>query len=61
MVTVLMLPSLSRTFSTSVASRMRVVPVLVSADNYAYLLIDVPTMSAVAIDPLNVHIFPTET
>jgi hydroxyacylglutathione hydrolase len=33
---------------------MRVVPILVSSDNYAYLLIDDATKNAAVVDPLNV-------
>lgn len=34
---------------------MKVVPVLVSADNYAYLLIDEPTKKAAIVDVFNVE------
>lgn len=45
-----------RTFSsTSKAFKMKVVPVLVSADNYAYLLIDEPTKKAAIVDVLDVE------
>lgn len=41
--------------STAKALKMKVVPVLVSADNYAYLLIDEPSMKAAAVDVLDVE------
>ncbi|KAG1858402.1 beta-lactamase-like protein [Suillus subalutaceus] len=45
-----------RAFSSTVkASKMKVVPVLVSADNYAYLLIDEPTGKAAVVDVLDVE------
>lgn len=45
-----------RHFSSTIpALRMKVVPVLVSADNYAYLLIDEPSMKAAVVDVLDVE------
>lgn len=45
-----------RAFSSTVkASKMKVVPVLVSADNYAYLLIDEPSGKAAVVDILDVE------
>jgi hydroxyacylglutathione hydrolase len=45
-----------RAFSSTVkASKMKVVPVLVSADNYAYLLIDEPSRKAAVVDVLDVE------
>lgn len=45
-----------RAFASTVkAFKMRVVPVLVSADNYAYLLIDEPTRKAAVVDVLDVE------
>jgi hydroxyacylglutathione hydrolase len=45
-----------RAFSSTVkAFKMRVVPVLVSADNYAYLLIDEPSRKAAVVDVLDVE------
>lgn len=41
----------SRPFSTTIPNKMRVVPVPVRSDNYAYLLIDEQTMKAAAVDP----------
>lgn len=40
-----------RPFSTSTSRRMRVVPVPVRSDNYAYLLIDDASKQAAAVDP----------
>jgi hydroxyacylglutathione hydrolase len=34
--------------------RMKVIPVLVSSDNYAYLLVDESTHQAAAVDPFDV-------
>ncbi|KAJ6618341.1 hydroxyacylglutathione hydrolase [Mycena sp. CBHHK59/15] len=50
----MLLRSLTRPFSTSAARRMKVVPVPVRDDNYAYLLIDDATKSAAAVDPYDV-------
>ena len=41
-------------FSTSAANRMKVLPVPVRDDNYAYLLIDDNTNTAAAVDPYDV-------
>jgi len=43
-----------RSFSTSLLPKMRIVPVPVRSDNYAYLLIDDDTKTAAAVDPYNV-------
>jgi hydroxyacylglutathione hydrolase len=45
---------LTRSFGTSVAAKMKVVPVPVREDNYAYLLIDDKTKLAAAVDPYDV-------
>ena len=45
---------LARTFASSSATRMKVVPVPVREDNYAYLLIDDKTKKAAAVDPYTV-------
>ncbi|KAG1749031.1 beta-lactamase-like protein [Suillus paluster] len=47
----------TRAFSStvSVLSKMKVVPVLVSADNYAYLIIDEPSKKAAVVDVFNVE------
>ena len=44
----------SRTFTASSSANMRVVPVPVRSDNYAYLLIDDTTGKAAAVDPYDV-------
>ena len=41
-------------FSSSAANSMKVLPVLVRDDNYAYLLIDDATNTAAAVDPYDV-------
>ena len=43
----------SRPFSTSSLARMKIVPVPVRSDNYAYLLIDESSNSAAAVDPFD--------
>lgn len=43
-----------RRFSVSHRTNMRVVPVPVRDDNYAYLLIDEPSNKAAAIDPYDI-------
>ncbi len=43
-----------RTFALSLITSMRVVPVPVREDNYAYLLIDEPSNKAAAVDPYDV-------
>ena len=43
-----------RGFSTSLHSKMRVIPVPVRQDNYAYLLIDEPSNKAAAVDPYDI-------
>lgn len=43
-----------RRFSTSRHLNMRIVPVPVRDDNYAYLLIDEPSNKATAVDPYDV-------
>ncbi|KZT11428.1 Metallo-hydrolase/oxidoreductase [Laetiporus sulphureus 93-53] len=48
------LTPLARSFASSTAIRMQVLPVLVSADNYAYLLIDEASRKAAVIDPYDV-------
>ena len=40
-----------RQLSTSVARRMKIVPVPVRSDNYAYLVVDEATKEAAAVDP----------
>ncbi|KAJ7771736.1 beta-lactamase-like protein [Mycena metata] len=47
--------SIARSFSTSLRTRMQVVPVQVREDNYAYLLVDDATKSAAAVDPYDVE------
>ena len=39
---------------------MRIVPILVSADNYAYFLIDKISKKAAVIDPFDIHKIRTE-
>lgn len=46
--------SLVRSFSASLATRMKVIPVPVRNDNYAYLLVDTATSQAAAVDPYDV-------
>ena len=52
-------PSISKAkaapFSSTAAARMKVVPVPVRDDNYAYLLIDDKSNKAAAIDPYDVR------
>ncbi|KAI0747990.1 hydroxyacylglutathione hydrolase [Daedaleopsis nitida] len=48
------LRSASASFSSSAALRMKIVPVPVRDDNYAYLLIDDTTNKAAAVDPYDV-------
>ncbi|KAL0947374.1 hypothetical protein HGRIS_013490 [Hohenbuehelia grisea] len=48
------LRQLVRAFSTSHSRSMKVVPVTVRQDNYAYLLIDEPSQKAAAVDPYDV-------
>ena len=43
-----------RSFSISRTSRMKVIPVPVRDDNYAYLLVDTATNQAAAVDPYDV-------
>lgn len=43
-----------RTFSSTASIRMKIVPVPVREDNYAYLLVDEPTNKAAAVDPYDV-------
>lgn len=43
-----------RQFSTSARRNMRVVPVLVREDNYAYILIDEPSNKAAVVDVFDV-------
>ncbi|CCM02937.1 uncharacterized protein FIBRA_05052 [Fibroporia radiculosa] len=45
---------LARPFSVSAISRMKVIPVPVRDDNYAYLLVDETTRKAAAVDPYDV-------
>lgn len=45
----------SSTVSVSALNKMRIVPVLVSADNYAYLVIDEPSKKAAVVDVLNLE------
>lgn len=47
----------TRAFSStvSVLSKMKIVPVLVSADNYAYLVIDEPSKKAAVVDVFNLE------
>ena len=45
---------LTRSFSSSLSTRMRVIPVPVRDDNYAYLLVDTATNKAAAVDPYDV-------
>jgi len=40
-----------RCFTATASSRMKVVPVPVREDNYAYLLVDEPSNKAAAVDP----------
>lgn len=47
-------PTQYRTFAVSATTKMRIVPVPVREDNYAYLLIDEPTNKAAAVDPYDV-------
>ncbi|KAK9898727.1 Metallo-hydrolase/oxidoreductase [Cystobasidium minutum MCA 4210] len=47
-------PFLRRSLSVSAVSKMRIVPVPVRSDNYAYLLIDEATKIAAAVDPYDV-------
>jgi len=44
-----------RTFSSTAPAKMKVVPVLVSADNYAYLVIDEPSKKAAIVDVFDVE------
>lgn len=46
--------STRRLFSTSLVNKMKIVPVPVRSDNYAYLLIDETTNKAAAVDPFDV-------
>lgn len=48
------LPRTTRLFSTSKIIRMKIIPVPVREDNYAYLLVDDTTNKAAAIDPYDV-------
>lgn len=48
------LTSVGRLFSTSFANKMKIVPVPVRSDNYAYLLIDESTNKAAVVDPFDV-------
>ena len=43
-----------RSFTISRTSRMKVIPVPVRDDNYAYLLVDTATNQAAAVDPYDV-------
>lgn len=43
-----------RSFTATASSRMKVVPVPVREDNYAYLLVDEPSNKAAAVDPYDV-------
>lgn len=45
---------LRRFFSNSAIRNMRIVPILVREDNYAYLLIDEASKQAAAVDPYDV-------
>jgi len=49
------LSPLSRHFNSSLKSRMRIVPVPVRSDNYAYLLIDEATKKAATVDPYDIE------
>ncbi|CAK5264697.1 unnamed protein product [Mycena citricolor] len=49
-----MFPTRARLFSTSLSRKMKIVPVPVRQDNYAYLLIDDATKTAAAVDPFDV-------
>lgn len=44
----------TRAFNNITFSRMRVIPVPVRSDNYAYLLVDPSTNTAAAVDPYDV-------
>jgi len=46
--------ALARPFSASLAAKMKVIPVPVRDDNYAYLLVDTTTNKAAAVDPYDV-------
>ncbi|KAJ8453466.1 hypothetical protein ONZ51_g13582 [Trametes cubensis] len=48
------LPSLSRSFASSLPRNMKILPVPVRNDNYAYLLIDDVSNTAAAVDPYDV-------
>lgn len=48
------LHSFVRPFSSSHSQRMKIVPVPVRQDNYAYILIDEPSNKAAAVDPYDV-------